>query len=150
MWVEDQADRTPPTGQRIDWARVAPRDSARLTRVHALYLADRFVTGADHYYAATILQHSDDSSDFLLAHELSVLAIGLGEPRARWLAAASEDRFLLSIGRPQRFGTQYAARGPGEAVRLGRVEEGVTDSLRRAFNAPGLAEARAHEAELNP
>ena len=42
-----------------------------------------------------ILQHGGGPEDYLLAHELCVVAIGRGEER-KWLAAASEDRFLMT------------------------------------------------------
>jgi len=64
-------------------------------------------------------------------------------------AAASEDRFLGSIGRAQRFGTQYGSTGPGAPFRLKPVEDGVTDALRHEFAAPTLDEAKAREAEMN-
>ena len=43
-----------------------------------------------------ILQHGGEPEDYLLAHELCVVAIGRGEERAKWLAAASEDRFIMT------------------------------------------------------
>jgi hypothetical protein len=58
--------------------------------------------------------------DYLLAHELCVVAIGKGEKRARWLAAASEDRFLMALKRPQRFATQYHLATPSTPARVGR------------------------------
>ena len=86
--------------------------------------------------------------ELLLAHELCVVAIGKGEKRAKWLAAASEDRFLMNIGRPQRFGTQFRADGGGP-FRLYKVEDGVTDDLRKEFGVPTLEESRKREEKLN-
>ena len=87
--------------------------------------------------------------DYLLAHELCVVAIARGFERAKWLAAASEDRFLGSIGRSQRFGTQYTSASPNAPSRLAPIEDGVTDALRREYAAPSLEQAKAREAELN-
>ena len=125
------------------------RDEARLARVRELYRQDRLAAGADYYHAAMILQHGGQPTDYLLAHELCVVAIAKGEARAKWLAAASEDRFLRSVGRQQRFATQYASSGPNAPFRLGDVEDGVTDALRREYGAPTLAQAKAREAEMN-
>jgi hypothetical protein len=44
---------------------------------------------------------------YLLAHVLAVTAVGKGEPKARWLAAATMDRYLMSLKQPQVFGTQF-------------------------------------------
>ena len=144
---EDQSDRTPTD---IDWAIVSPRDKARLSRVKELYLQNRLQTASDYYHSAMILQHGDAPEDFLLAHEFCVLAIikGRNDKEAKWLAASSEDRFLMNIGRPQRFGTQFHSEGNGPFL-LYAVDSGVTDETRREMGVHSLAEARAHEVELN-
>lgn len=151
MHEEDQADRTPPAGKSIDWAIVGPRDKARLARVKELYAQNRLQTGADYYHAAMILQHGNVPEDYLLAHEFCVVAISKGKNDAdtKWLAAASEDRFLMNIGRPQRFATQFRSDGLNAPIKLYTVDAGVTDELRRAFHVPTLARAKEKEAEIN-
>jgi len=94
-----------------------------------------------------ILQHSDIADDYLLAHELCVAAISKEDKRGKWLAAASEDRFLMTIARPQRFATQFRCDGPNCEFRLYKMDEGVTDELRRVLDVPSLAEAKAREAK---
>ena len=141
IYAEDQSDRMPPEGRAIDWDVVAPRDMARLARVKELCRSDSPRTGADYYHAAMILQHALEADDYLLAHELCVVAVSLGEKRAKWLAAATEDRFLMNFGRPQRFGTQYRADQAGTNWSLYPVDPGVSDAQRRAFNVPPLADA---------
>jgi hypothetical protein len=148
---EDQSDRTPPGGKdNIDWAIVSPRDKARLARVKELYAQNRLQTASDYYHGAMILQHGNAPEDFLLSHEFCVLAISKGknDKDAKWLAASSEDRFLMNIGRPQRFGTQFHSEGKSPIL-LYAVDSGVTDETRREMGVHSLAEARAHEAELN-
>jgi len=149
MYTEDQSDRR--DAEKIGWEKISQRDEERKTRVAELYRSDALKTGADYYHAAMILQHGGKPEDYLLAHELCVVAIGKGEDRGRWLAAASEDRFLMSIQRPQRFATQYAPDPPGtdSPIKLYTVDDGVTDGLRREFKAPSLAQARAREAQFN-
>ena len=149
MYAEDQADRR--DAEKIGWEKISERDATRLARAKAIYRADGLKTGGDYYHTAMILQHSHESADYLLAHELCIVAIGKGDERAKWLAAATEDRFLMDIGRPQRFGTQYRPEPTGSdgPIRLYRVDDGVTDGLRREFKAPTLTEARAKEAMFN-
>jgi len=144
---EDQSDRAPTD---VDWAIVSPRDKARLSRVKELYLQNRLQTASDYYHSAMILQHGDAPEDFLLAHEFCVLAISKGknDKEAKWLAASSEDRFLMNIGRLQRFGTQFHSEGNGP-YKLYTVDSGVTDETRREMGVHSLAEAREHEVELN-
>jgi hypothetical protein len=142
MYQEDQDDRKPgPHG--IDWAVVKPRDDARLARTRELYASGALHTGADWWHAALILQHSSEAEDYLLAHEMCIAAIAGGEEDAKWLAAATEDRFLMSIGRKQRFGTQYEPADEPGTYRLAPTEPGVTDQLREVLNTPSLATAEA-------
>jgi hypothetical protein len=147
---QDQADRAGPDDKAIDWSVVGPRDKARLMRVKEMYVQNLMQTANDFYHAAIILQHGDDPDDFLLAHEFCVVAISKGknDRDARWLAASSEDRFLMNIGRPQRFGTQFRSDGGGP-IHLYEVGPGVTDETRKYMGTHSLAEARAHEVELN-
>lgn len=86
----------------------------------------------------------------MLSHEFCVVAISKGknDKDAKWLAASSEDRFLMNIGRPQRFGTQFRSEGGGPVL-LYAVGPGVTDEMRREMGVHSFAEAKAHEAELN-
>ena len=149
LYKEDQADRTPPPGRPIAWSAVLPRDRARETRVKELYRSDALQTGADYYHAAMILQHAPAPEDYLLAHEFCVVAVSQGEKRALWLAAATEDRFLMALGRPQRFGTQYRSADATSPVRLHPVDGHVTDGLRGLFAVPPLAEAMAREKEMS-
>jgi hypothetical protein len=150
MCAADQADRTPPEGKAIDWATINPRDKARLKRVKELYTQNLLQTANDYDCAAIVLQHGDVPEDFLLAHELWVIAISKGknDKDTLSLAAASEDRFLMNIGRPQRFGTQLRSEGNGP-IELYQVDPSVTDDLRRVMIGHSLAEIKARVAEMN-
>jgi hypothetical protein len=151
LFTEDQADRMPPAGKlvaNIDWTVVSVRDRAREKRVKELIAGDALRTGADYYHAAMVLQHAQTPEDFLLAHDLCVVAIARGEERAKWLAAASLDRFLTNIGRAQRFGTQYHSKDLEHPVTLAETDPSVPDSLRRALNVPTLAQAKQREAQF--
>ena len=150
MYEADQADRHPAgDGRPIDWTVVSGRDAARLARAKELLAAGKLGTGADYYHAAMILQHSAAADDHLLAHELCVVALGEGEERGRWLAAASEDRFLMNIGRPQRFGTQFRRDPPSGPWYLYEVDPNVSDAQRAAMDVPPLAEARKRVETMN-
>jgi hypothetical protein len=153
MYSEDQSDRqrTP-----IDWSIVGPRDSQRQKRVMEMYRAGELKAGEDFFHAAMILQHGSRPEDFLLCHELCITAIFVhGDKKggwiggAKWLAAASEDRFLGSIGRNQRFGTQYKTHDPDPQWRLDPVDDDVTDWIRKAWSVPSIAEAKRRETEMN-
>lgn len=135
MFNADQAERTTSSSASINWQIVGPRDRARELRVKELYHANQLRSGRDYYRAALILQHGEHADDYLLAHEFCIVAISLGEPAAKWLAAATEDRFLLTINRAQRFGTQYDSGADGRAT-LEKMDDSVTDGLRQLFDVP--------------
>ena len=145
---EDQKDRMPAPGKSIDWEEVGIRDEVRERRVKELVRAGALRTGADYLHAAMVLQHAAEPDDYLLAHDLCVIAIGKGEQRAKWLAAASLDRFLMAIGRPQRFGTQFISRRSFHPPRLAPIDPSVPDHLRRELGVPSLEEAKQREAEM--
>jgi hypothetical protein len=148
IFQEDQDDRKPGL-HGIDWAKLKPRDDARLARIRELYASDALRTGADWFHAALILQHSNEADDYLLAHEMSVAAVALGHKEARWLTAASEDRFLRRIGRKQRFGTQYEPADKPGSLELAPTEPQVTDALREVLGIQSLAEAKAAASQFD-
>lgn len=148
LYEQDQSDRAPENEKRLGWKIIGARDKSRENRVKELYARNALQTGTDYYHAAMILQHADLPEDYLLAHELCVVAIGKGEEQARSLAAKSEDRFLMEIGRPQRFGTQFVSQNNGP-FRLYPVDTSVTDELRRLMDVPSLAQAKKRETRMN-
>ena len=109
IYDADQRDREGPVGKPYDAARVTPRDVARRKRVRELIEQERLKTGIDFERAAMVFQHGDSPDDFLLAHVLAMTAVGKGNLEARWLSAATLDRFLRYAGQPQIFGTSFSA-----------------------------------------
>jgi hypothetical protein len=133
-----EADQAARNVEPIDWSKVAAQDSARKRRVGELLDSGALQSGRDFYYAALIFQHGNDPSDYLLAHALSVAAMARGFDAA-WLSAATLDRYLQNIGRPQIFGTQFQCKNKGSAQ--GAYEpELLTDDVRVAVGVPKLQE----------
>jgi hypothetical protein len=149
LCAEDQSDR-PSNYKSIDWAIINPRDKVRLKRVKEIYTQNLLQTANDYDCAAIILQHGEVPEDFLLAHEFWVVAISKGknDQGTLSLAAASEDRFLTNIGRPQRFGTQLHSVDNGP-IELYPIDSSVPDGLRRVMTGHSLAEFKARAVEMN-
>jgi hypothetical protein len=59
----------------------------------------------------------------------------LGRADAGWIAAASLDRYLLSIGQPQIYGTQFGSNGQKSLD-----PKLIPDAFRRQMNVPALAD----------
>jgi hypothetical protein len=146
MFRADQAARMPEEGKQIDWQKTIVDDARRRKRVWQLIRAKALATSADFGRAALILQHGCGAGDFLMAHDLAVIAVIKGEQaRARWLAAATLDRYLRAIGLPQRYGTQSVTY-TGRPAQLEPVDPEVPDFLRREMAVPPLAQALDHNA----
>jgi hypothetical protein len=68
--------------------------------------------------------------------------------RARWLAAATLDRYLQKVGQPQVFGTQYRRAGtPNAPWTMDPYDDQLPDSLRAIYCTPDRAESH-HRLEL--
>lgn len=93
---------------------------------------------------AFLFHHSGSSEDYKIALELAKEASEQGEEQALWLQAAAEDRYLISLGKKQKWGTQFKKAENGEWEYLAPIEEGgVTDEERKEMNVPILADQLA-------
>jgi hypothetical protein len=148
IFMADQAIRT-EVEKRGGWIAVKNdkaflekwerEDSDRLKRTSALLELGALKSGIDFYRAAYVFQHSKKSEDFLKAHHLAVISISKGYD-ARWISAATLDRYLQAIGRQQIYGTQFMANEVGKYIRQ-PVESGiVSDAERAQLNVPALTE----------
>ena len=84
LFAEDQRDRkeflkTASSPEGVE--ALLARDARRLERVKEIYRADELRAATDYYHAAMILQHAGEPNDYLLAHELAIVALGLGDKR---------------------------------------------------------------------
>ncbi|MFC6086080.1 hypothetical protein [Sphaerisporangium aureirubrum] len=139
LYHRDQEDRR--DNQLADGA--VERDILRRRRGMEKLAAGEVRSPWDYYHLAMLLQHSGLPEHYHLAHELCRRAAPHC-PRAPWLAAAALDRWLLHMGLPQRFGTQYVRSGGRWS--LYRVDPSTTDEERTTWDVPTLAEAH-HQAE---
>ena len=71
-----------------------------------LYEGAKLKAPIDLMCASAILSSSSDPKDLALSHDLAVEALSRGILPARRFVQESDDRLLLSSGRPQRYGTQ--------------------------------------------
>lgn len=145
LYRQDQEDRRGV----VAWtAETDARDADRRRMVRALLAGGHARTAADYYHAAMVLQHGSEPADFQRAHELATTAERMGSVPARWLSAATLDRWLLSQGQPQRYGTQFT--DVGGVWYLDRMDTlAVTDAERRRAGARTLDEIRAFLREKN-
>ena len=127
-------DQSAREGDHIDWAKLGQDDEQRRQTVHHMLDVGEVRTGSDFYHAAMIFQHGQNPDDYLLAHILAMDAVAQGSKEARWLSAATLDRYLLSIWQPQVFGTQFhGLPNTTASMTHDRLNPAiVTDSMRAA------------------
>lgn len=86
------------------------RDSIRLQQVRQLYENRKISKPIDKFHAAFIFHHSKKSSFFEIAQKLAGEAAAVSELKdnyvVQWLAKATHDRWMVSLGKAQRYGTQ--------------------------------------------
>jgi hypothetical protein len=133
LFRDDQADREHQfTMSAEEKAAVFRKDEPRLKRTRELVESGALRTAEDFVRAAFLFQHGTEPDDFLRAHVLGMIAAKMDGSGA-WISAASLDRYLLTIGRPQIFGLTLSDSPPFDRKLL-------TDPMRVAFCAPGLAD----------
>lgn len=119
IFDEDQRERSDAASLDDQGLHLlALRDRERRNRAKSLLREGQLKSGRDFYFAAFIFQHGEEPSDYLQAHALAMVALARGEPSARWIAAASLDRFLLATNQPQIFGTQFQVEDKKPSLRL--------------------------------
>jgi hypothetical protein len=149
IYEADQADRRVVRYEDIDWSQVGARDKQRQARVSEIVTAGGAKAADDFYHAAMVFQHGDEPEHYQKAHEWAMRAVELNPEftRARWLAAATEDRYLMSMGKPQKYGTQF--RKVDGVWQLYDVDPSVTDEERAKWGVPPLEGARQRAAMMN-
>lgn len=164
LFVEDGEDVTNGIS-KFSEEQLNARGNARRVKVKALLAAGELKTGEDFHEAAFIFQHADNTDNCLFAHILAMEAVLKGSDEAKWIEAATLDRYLQSIGQPQVFGTQYpldpnlphqahSAVGSQGAFRTGRTlapynEQFLPDSARLDFCVPALVQQKENLAMFN-
>jgi len=141
----DQADRR---ATKIDWSVVGPADEKRRARTEELLNSGALQSGDDFYHAAFLLQHGAAPDDYLKAHLLAMVAIARGKPRATWIASATLDRYLQSIGKPQLLGTQFSLSPNTAASQEPYNRALVPDAMRKALRVPSIAEQEKQRLEM--
>jgi hypothetical protein len=147
---EDQAVRR---GQAV-----ARTDDERRARVLELLAGGAVSSPQDRFNAALVLQHTGltfcdgelkslSAENYLLAHHLFQAALAGGVEEARYLAAASIDRYLSFTQGVQRFGTNRVINQQTGQEELVPIDRATTDAQRAEYGVPPLAELLARYPE---
>jgi hypothetical protein len=162
IFVEDQDDSHGPNGPRFTEEQYHQRVKGREVTLREMLASGEIKTGDDFTDAATIFQHGNPAEDCLFALILAMEAMARGRAAARWIAAATLDRYLQFTEHPQVFGTQYITdphvplrvQPSGLPLPFGRTlapyNDGfLSDSMRTDFCVPILAQQHENVALFN-
>ena len=147
LFRADQADRVNhPAYDTPEYWALRGRDSERRQRLQSIVESVGLNEPEDFYRAAWILNHGESVEEIWQAHILAKHAAERGFRQARWLAAATYDRWLMYQGKPQKYGTQIVP--DGKRQRVWEVEPGTTDTERAEWDVPSLAEMERRAEEV--
>ena len=147
MYEEDQNARKV---EKIDWDQLTVEDSIRRAKVTGMINQNLLSTSNDFLHAAMIFQHGNDSTYFKIARDLSKRAVEIDSTNklARWLIAAAQDRYLLSTGKPQWYGTQNLILGNKWYLRKIDTTK-VTDTERIYYGVETLNKIKENIIKMN-
>jgi hypothetical protein len=158
--IEDQSENP----GNISGAEYYRHGDARRAEVRKLLDEGKLTSGEDFSDAALIFQHGQTPEEFLFAHVLAVEALLRAGSADKWLAAATLDRYLQAVNRPQIFGTQYpgdkaAGNTPKPQVdphvmNIQRTQQPydaklLPDSVRQDFCVPDVSQQEKNLAIFN-
>jgi hypothetical protein len=148
IFDEDQAVRENWENlTEADMWKMSVSDQERRIEVMAFIKDGKLATDLDFFHAAFVFQHGNCPEHFKLANELANESVKLGNEEAKWIYAASLDRYLLAIGEVQKFGTQYTLTD-GCTYTLEPVDPATTDEERAEYGVPSLADAEEKAKEF--
>jgi len=104
-------------------------------------------TSDDFYRAAWFFHHGNTFRSYALAVALSAASYHLGELWGKNFYAVALDRFLLSVGRPQYFGTQFEKKYG--KWRLSPYNKKTTDKERKEYFVGPIRKAIKEIEKLN-
>jgi hypothetical protein len=148
LYEADRQERVnQPKANTTEYKAMRARDLQRRERVMELASAGALQSAQDYFRAAQIMNHGDTPADARSAHLFALRSTEMGHRPARWLAAASYDRWQMYQGKPQKYGTNYVFDGNRD--RLRDVDPETTDDERAAWDVPPLAEQIRKAEEAN-
>lgn len=151
IYESDQQDRRDWSEGNMPVEEFRNRDKTRMSQVLEMIEKGTLEDGTDYYHASMIFQHGKTAEDYLKANELAKKAVELQEERAKWMVAATWDRYLTnnSGAEFQKYGTQYKKDSEEGNWYLYPVDPNTTDEERAEFNVRPLAELEAYVEILN-
>lgn len=139
MYHEDKKERENISDDPEFLKLLDEHDTKRITRLREMLPTLDTNEIWNCHYAALIFQHGTTPEDYKQAHEFAKKAVDMGSNVTKWLYAATLDRYLVSIGKKQKFGTQFIEKN-GQWERC-PVDGTISDKQREEYYVPPLSQA---------
>ena len=151
MLVDDQAIREKwDEMTENDIVTMLDEDLARRKRVGEILGEGCFKTPEDYMAAALIYQHGDTPDHYYQAFVWSNRAVELGDEKQKHFVALTIDRYLVSKGNKQLFGSQaFTSNLAAGCYCLQQVETSFPDARRQQFSGVSLQERYEWVSSLN-
>ena len=142
LFNADQRERGQVLASAAEVEALKQSDAARRRELAEMMGRGEVNTAVDLYRAGVIFLHGAQPKDFLTAHRLATMSALLGHRGSRWLLAAALDRFLMSNGLPQVYGTQFERNEEENRyqLRLPIDDTTVLHFEKRFFDVPSVIE----------
>ncbi len=142
LYLADQGDRSKVYDSPAGLKDLEQRDAMRRALVGEMISRGEVSTPNDLYHAAVILLHGGEPTQFLTAHRFACMAAINGHRPSRWLMAATLDRFLMAVGQPQVYGTQFEhdRQSNQYQLRLPIDDAQILSFEKKFFNVPTVSE----------
>lgn len=124
-------------------------DLKRRARVAEIFATIGFKAPDDYLAAALIFQHGNLPDHYYQAFIWSNRAYGLGDEAGKKLSALAMDRYLVSTGKKQLFGSQAYAPILGGCFCLQPTETSFPDDIRKQYTGMTLHDQYSWLASLN-
>lgn len=144
LFAADRAENRTIVAGTAEYVALRQRDADRCLRASEILSSLTLTFKEDLYHAAWVLNHGSRLEEVQRAHTLASKAASLGLDEARWLAAASLDRWRMYGSMPQKYGTQIVP--DGVKYRVWDIAPGTTDAERAKHDVPPISHQH-HRAE---
>ncbi len=148
LYAADQEIRFRGVENPVDIVKFTISDWIRVNKTRRIVAADLLITADDYANVAQILQHGSTADDYLQAQELSLTAYELGRTDMLRHNALAEDRYLITTGQPQKYGSQFVCE-PDKGWQLQPIDPAITDEDRANVNIEPLSTMESKMDQLN-
>lgn len=141
LFDADKAEHEAPTDE------TEKNDAKRLKALSKLEKSG-LCTVEDKLNAAYVLYRSRKADDLHRGHEYAIEAMNAHLHSAAWMSAISYDRWQVSQGLQQRYGSQFTVRPDGRTC-MYPVAADATDAERKQYSLPPIQDAYRRVLDAN-